>query len=69
MKPNITVTFDPEIQPQLEMRPGSKFVCVACCDLVQIRPCRAGDCCIETWCPAGHPQVLIIQGKVVGTSA
>lgn len=65
MKPTVTVTFDSDILPRIE---GAQFVCRSCCDLVQLRLCEKG-CCVETWCPAGHPQILIRDGKVVGTSA
>lgn len=68
MKPNLTVTFDSEIQPQIESRPGMKFICRACCALSQLRPAIGGG--VVTWCPAGHPQIMVsADGKVMGTSA
>lgn len=66
MRANVTVSFSPTIEPQVIA--GAKFVCAACCDLVQLHHCDNG-CCIVTTCPAGHPQIMIKDGKVMGTSA
>lgn len=67
MKPNVTVHFDPDIRPVLDMPGGGKVR--VCCELMTvIRSCAKG-CCAVTWCQAGHPQIAIENGKVVGTSA
>ncbi len=66
MKPSVTVAFDPDIRPII--RDGGQLVCRACCDLMQVHPCDNG-CCAMTTCCAGHPQIMIRNGKMVGTSA
>lgn len=61
----VNVTFD-HVIGEAKQRDGT-FVCYACCGKVQFDHCDNG-CCVETWCP-DHPQIMIRNGKVVGTSA
>lgn len=63
LKASVTVSFDPEIRPQIA---GAQFVCHACCDLVRLRVNENGFCITE--CPH-HPSVMIRGNKVMGTSA
>lgn len=67
MKPTVTVTFDADIEPAIERREGSVYVCKACCALVRL--CAVDEQTVESWCPAGHPSVMMRDGKVIGTSA
>lgn len=66
MKPTVTVNFDPDLTPQIDTKPRQ---IAACCGVMAIRASCQNGCCAETWCCAGHPQILIRNGKVVGTSA
>lgn len=66
--PNVAASYDAQARPIVERRTDMRFICFACCPCMVMVPSRDGRA-VMTVCPAGHPQIAIEDGKVVGTSA